>query len=155
MRFILSCFLVLACVPATLRGQDSIPVTPGSRVRVESASSHRLTGKLLSIAGDTMRIARCSVCAPASIPTHDITSLEVSVGEYTPGKHVLIGALAGLVVGTVYGTIDAKRSLRGCTDGPCGLVVLEIPVTAVGGALLGALGGATWRADRWVRVPIP
>jgi hypothetical protein len=147
------CILLLGC-PALLAAQDSMHVRPGSHVRVQVASSRRLTGELLSIAGDTMRIARCELCTPVAVPTQHIESLEVRTGKYVSGRHILVGALIGLAIGTAYGTIMAERDLHGCRDGPCGLAALDVPVLGVGGTLLGAVGGGIWRADRWVRVPV-
>ena len=145
-------FLGLLVGGTRLYAQGPLSVAVGSRVRVESSQHALVTGNVRSFSTDTIVLGTCGHCIPLMLPMREITSIEVSTGQYLPGTHIIGGALVGLVAGASYAWYTAARDTRNCHDGPCGLAYLAVPVFGMGGGLIGGIVGGLWRSERWERV---
>lgn len=143
---------VLVWCAASLCAQGPASVAVGSRVRVQSSRHARVTGNVLSFSTDTIVLGTCGHCTPLTLPTRGITSLEVSMGRYVPGTHIIGGALIGLAAGASYAWYSAARSTHNCHDGPCGFAYVAVPILGLAGATIGGIAGGLWRSDRWERV---
>lgn len=134
---------------------------PGARIRVTtSAPSRRLTGTLLGVEGDSLRLA-VGKRDTVGVPLSAVTRLEESRGRranYTKGA--LIGGGIGLALGLGVGLLaDFGRTL-GCESSSCTSNLGE--ALAIGGlagagvgAGVGALLAGAFPKDRWQPVARP
>lgn len=157
-RAIRSILLLSAlCAAASLHAQiDTVPPVPtGSRVRVRFDENHvarTVIGNVLRWEPDTVTLGHAGG-SEWRIPTRDVRTVDVSRGKGVVASHILIGAGAGLVAGTLVGGIIGANS---CND--CFLQGLQ----AVGGMMVGAVVGGAGGAvvgmaipgERWRQVPI-
>jgi hypothetical protein len=142
-----------------LQASDTTFVYQGARVRVEfeegtqvadhsdatryRLQSVRLVGKATMLKSDTLVFLREGAERPLSIPHSKIEQIEVSQGKKSNiGKGAWIGAVGGVVAGSVYG------ALLSCD--PRGACVAEgALIFGAGGAILGIAVGALIKTERW------
>jgi len=146
------------------QGTSSQPnLLPGARIRVTaSAPSRRVTGTLISVEGDSLRLA-VGTRDTVGVPVSAVTRLEESRGRranYTKGA--LIGGGVGLAVGIGVGLlVDYGRSL-GCESISCNQASSLGGAMAIGGlagagvgAGVGALLAGAFPKERWQPVVRP
>lgn len=122
----------------------------GDRVRVKTSTSAKgATGELIGIGPDALRF-RASDRSLVDVPLASVTRVERSVGRRSnAGKGALIGGAAGLA--TMF-TLVALWSGQDC-DGPCTPYAVIVGGALVGaGTVVGALGGALIKTERWEAV---
>lgn len=164
---LLKLLLLALVLPSSIGAQqaertipDSLRIAPGQRVRYfASASGTWRSGVISRISPDSLWLSADVVRAQSepgtsAVALADLPALDVARGDYgSQGRHVLIGAGVGLVVGALAGVIAtpgcSSRSEFGCS--------LETGFSAARGGLLGlALGtivGGVWPSGpRWQRV---
>ena len=134
---------------------------PGARVRVTtSAPSRRLTGTLIDVGGDSLRLA-VGKRDTVGVPLSAVTRLEESRGRRANHtKGALIGGGVGLALGLGVGLlVDFGRSL-GCDSSSCtsnlgeALAIGGLGGTGVG-AGVGALLAGAFQKERWQPVVQP
>lgn len=133
----------------------------GARVRVTtSAPSRRLTGTLIDVEGDSLRLA-VGKRDTVGVPLSAVTRLEESRGRQPNRmKGALIGGGVGLALGLGVGLlVDFGRSL-GCESSSCtsnlgeALAIGGLAGTGVGAGLGALLAGALAK-ERWQPVARP
>lgn len=158
-------FILLGFVPVPrnhAHAQSSTPdVLPGSRIRITTSQpSRRMTGTLVGIDGDSLRLA-VGKRDTVGVPVAAVTRLEESRGRRANyAKGALIGGGAGLALGLGVGLlVDFGRSL-GCESPSCTSNLGE--ALAIGGlagagvgAGVGALLAGAFPKDRWQPVARP
>ena len=107
------------------------------------------TGTLVRYGSDSLVMQRCPECAAEAQPWARISRVDVSEGTSSSVKNIAIGALAGGVLAAVIHTQKVRRDVARCSDGPCGLESIEIPIFGLLGAAGGAVLGALWRVETW------
>jgi hypothetical protein len=155
---------LLLAAPVEAQALPAEPdLTPGSRIRVTTvAPKRRLTGTLVGVAGDSLRLAVGSRdTVGVSLPL--VTRLEQSGGSRANyAKGALIGGGVGLALGLGLGALaDAARNL-GCESPTCdrpgnlgGSLAIGGLAGAGVGAGLGALLASAFRKERWQPVVRP
>lgn len=146
---------LVALAARAASAQVRTPVDTGTRVRVQARTEHgwRIsTGTLTAWEHDTIAL-RTARNEQLRVPLAQVMRLDVSRGKGVVGSHVLIGAGAGLVVGSVVGGVVGSRSCRDCWfEG------LQVIGGAIVGGLIGtasgALVGVAIKGERWRRVPL-
>lgn len=144
------------------QGTSSRPdLPPGARIRVTtSAPSRRVTGTLIDVGGDSLRLA-VGKQDTVGVPLPAVTRLEESRGRsanYTKGA--LIGGGAGLALGLGVGLLaDFGRSLgcesTSCTSNLGGALAIGGLAGAGVGAGVGALLAGAFPTERWQPVVRP
>jgi hypothetical protein len=144
-----------------VRPQEIPQVQVGSRVRVRPAGPGQswLTGNLLELPGDSVRLLtgdthRHSV----AIALNSVANFERSQGvRPRTGKGALIGLGTGALAGLILGVALYEECTAFCVVDPgrAGSGALGALLGALFGTGIGALFGATVRADRWVPVEQP
>ena len=159
-RYLPAALLTLLTLSATsAAAQDaanSSRVQPGSRVRVRTVDAGTIIGRVLAVQGDTLRVTRDGAPLVISVPTSQITALDVSVGRHKRRwKGAGLGFAAGMVLGGAVGAATYKSN--SCTGdfcdiyGPWPNVVAGAVLAGTAGAITGAvLGSGT--ADTWAPV---
>jgi uncharacterized protein YcfJ len=86
---------------------DDVQVTAGSRVRIAAPifGSKKQVGTVVSVNRDTLVLRQGASTTHQSIPTSDITALEVS-----KGSSAAFGAVAGGIVGALFGTFFGRHA---------------------------------------------
>lgn len=127
------------------------PVEPGDRIRLRTAGRERITGTLLEITPDVLRIQADADLV--RIPTDGIASLERSLGSHRRfWRHFLVTTGAGAAA---MGLLVAALDDGGCSDGPFGCTgpggafVLGAAVGAVVSLPVGVVVGLAVRSERW------
>lgn len=130
---------------------DSAPVVqPGSRVRITSMDSLRVTGRVAAI-NDERLFVQPRHGAPVAIPVTSIESVQVSRGHRSRTlQGTLVGGLAaGLAVFTWAEFIsDAPNKEAGDSQ------ILAM-LAAVPGAIIGTVVGYLTSPERWVPGVVP
>jgi uncharacterized membrane protein YeaQ/YmgE (transglycosylase-associated protein family) len=135
----------------------SVPVTPGSRVRVRAAGLVApLIANFLEQRGDTLVfIEEGTGRGVWSFSFSQIERLETTAGEAGRNSNQMarsatIGAGAGFIAGVLF-----AASVRPSEDGK----TYDRPVTGLVGALvgggIGAFIGSRQKSEQWIRVPLP
>lgn len=141
--------LLLGLPAGRLHAQDAESLRPGTRVRVTAPTvdSRRLTGPVISVSGDTLRIPLDGDVLP--IPLASVERLEVS-----DGKNRLAGALVGTVAGAAGGAAVLALACVGTDDNCGGYTWLAAYGGAFIGAPIGAIGGFIVGRERWRTLPL-
>ena len=144
------------------QGASSRPdLLPGARIRVTtSAPSRRVTGTLIDVGGDSLRLA-VGKRDTVGVPHSAVTRLEESRGRranYTKGA--LIGGGVGLALGLGGGLLADFGQSLGCESTSCTSNLGE--ALAIGGlagagvgAGVGALLAGAFPKERWQPVVRP
>lgn len=106
----------------------------------------------LRLAGDSLVLTPRRCCGIDTVPMSDVRALAVINGRERRVSRILGGAAWGAAAGVVAGVIAAR--LAPCEPGNelCGIgVILIVPWTALGGAVIGGLLGSR-KVDRWERI---
>lgn len=141
--------LLGAGAPGSAGAQQAadIPVRPGDRIQVRAPSllHRRAEGELLSVAGDTLRIAGEDGGVGVRVRLGDVERLRVQRGtDDARWRGAFLGAAAGVIVGVAVDeeTRDDPDAVRN-----------ELRLGGlVGGAALGWLVGRAFEVRRWVEV---
>jgi hypothetical protein len=145
---------LLACA-SVLQAQSS-ELQPGARVRLEAPgiTAARLTGTILSRAGDTLLVGGPNV-APIRVPLTSISSLEVSRGS-SRMEGAKRGIAWGLPIGLVFGTIVAiSADCNSCLNPPTDTERADFALAStVSGVVWGAGIGALIGRERWERFDV-
>jgi hypothetical protein len=147
--------LLSALAPlAHLAAQDTLPLTPGARVRVSAPDligRRAVTASVVALRRDTLVLRPVdSGAATWAVPLGRLERLEVSRGRRSRATGAVIGFFAGALAGAVYGAA-----------GHPGLAHTDIPeegeaaIYAGVAGLLGAGVGAALGGERWARVRLP
>jgi len=131
----------------------------GSRLRVRAAPHASWEyGLFRNVVRDSLELTVTDTDVTRRYALADLESIETyQVRERAATDHALIGALAGLVVGSAALVIDVKHceaTSRHSEGPPCGLGYTMLPIVAFGGAAVGATAGALWPVRHWGRVKL-
>lgn len=118
----------------------------GSRVRLDTASGSLVTGTLMSIDADTIRLERSGAGAIVAVPRARVISFDVSAGR-EHGRGARRGALAGGAVGLVL-IVASLRNDTATVNRQASDLRLAVPV-GLGLVALGAGIGAASAPERW------
>jgi hypothetical protein len=151
--------MLASTASAQAPGTVAASVQPGARIRVSAPGAGTLTGRVVSVEGDSLRVARDRSADTLRIAQSQLTSLDVSVGRHKrrwrgAGLGFLGGAALGAVVGAAtYKKPDCSGEAYFCDlgqgfDATFGAALLG-GVGAVVGAIIG--GGS---ADDWQPVAL-
>jgi hypothetical protein len=156
-RWIVVALLASAADAADAQAPSALErLTPGVRLRVRTAddASHRLVGRLLAPAADSLLLTT-PAGPPVAFRTSRIASLEVSRGRSLVGgalRGLVLGAPLGFGLGTLFG-----RSSNGSLECPCLAAAARRHYGGTGalaGAITGLVAGAFVGHERWRRVPL-
>lgn len=128
------------------------PLEVGDRVRVlTSVSANAITGEVIGIGAEGLRLRSSDRSLPFEVPLASVTRLERSLGKRSnAGKGALLGTVAGVGIGAAIAT---KAYGGSDCDGPCTPYAVIVAAAVTGaGALLGTIGGALIRTERWESV---
>jgi hypothetical protein len=144
---------VWLCPVSGLWTQESLPVAPGTRVRVTAPSLgvYRQAATLEAAGGGVLTVSADST---VQYPLSAVALLEVYSGRSHPWRGAGIGFLAGYAAGFLVWLTAVGGCYEGATTTSCA-AVLGGSSGAVFGTLTGALvGGFLWRTDKWDEVPL-
>ena len=133
---------------------QTLPVTPdsGAPIRIWRPGAWNWEqATFLGLAGDSLVLIR-HCCAIDTVPMRDVQAVAVINGRERRVSRVIDWAAMGAAVGVVAGVIAAR--LAPCEPGNelCGIgVIIIVPWTALGGAVIGGLLGSR-KTDRWERI---
>jgi hypothetical protein len=133
-------------VPRVAHGQRITDALIGSRVRLDTASGSLVTGTLMSIDADTIRLANSGAGTMVAVPRARVISFDVSAG-HERGRGARRGALAGGAVGLVVIAASLRNDTTTVNRQPSDLR-LAVPV-GLGLVALGAGIGAALAPERW------
>lgn len=148
------CAIVASLYAPSASGQ-TLPVTPdsGAPVRIWRRGAWNWEqATFLRLAGDSLVMIPRRCCGIDTLPMSDVRALAVITGRERRVSRILGGAAWGAAVGVVAGVIAAR--LTPCEPGNdlCGIgVIIIVPWTALGGAVIGGLVGSR-KVDRWERM---
>jgi len=147
--------IALLLSPAAAHSQEPSPIVPGSRIRItERDTGGRHSGKVVSAGADTVVLRFDSGGKVATFSLARISGLEVSRGRK---GHVAagigIGFLAGVGIGALLGAAFAPASASQTEEGVGLYVSLGAGIGAGAGMLLGGVAGASYKSDKWEKVP--
>lgn len=143
-------------------GQDSLRVRQGQRVRISTRTATvDGTGVVVALTGDTLLFRADRNGYPYRILLGDLATLDTSKGSRAVGPGGLGGAVMGLGLGALAGTVVGKlitnhdRARNRCPNGDCDFVELvTIPVGALIGFAVGGVIGSQLNAEGWAAVPL-
>jgi hypothetical protein len=148
----------IAGSPSPLRAGEppvSVALSAGDRIRLSTgAIAKGTTGRLVQVGPDVLRIQVDGRPDPIAVPLTAVTRLERSLGRRSSaGKGALIGTVVGTGMGAVLVAL-AGHSDSDC-DGPCTPYAIIAGSAFIGaGALVGAIGGALIKTERWEPVSL-
>jgi hypothetical protein len=160
MRWFAAAAALMLLEASSISAQTTLPVEEGNRVRIYQTGENvaRLTGRLLTVLPDSIRLAVPDRPSGVWIDTAAIRIVELRMPLESRKKHTLIGGLVGAAAGL--GLALAIDGYQGAcpTGGLCNgddtsptLYVATIGTGTGVGALLGyLLSGSHWQAV-WVR----
>jgi hypothetical protein len=138
--------LTVGAAPAAY-GQRFPDALVGTRVRIETAAGSRVTGTVVSVDADTVRlVSNRTAGSPLALPRATVVSYEVS-----SGREVGRGARRGALVGGALGIAVIVASLRNDTmtvNRPSIDLRRSVPVS-LGLVALGAGLGAALAPEQW------
>ena len=140
-----------------LQAQLSLPVGPGSRVRVTIASEGSRSGEVIALTADSVVIVRSATRDTIGFRRTEISRLEISAGERRNtlkglGLGVLIGAGTGAILGFASG--DDKCGENTCLFGDAEFKAGALGIVlGVAGGVIGTITGALKKSDRRVIAP--
>ena len=145
---------IIASFVAPGASAQALPVTPdsGAPIRIWRPGAwnwEQVT--FLELAGDSLVLIR-HCCGIDTVPMRDVQAVAVITGRERRVSRVISWAAWGAGVGVVAGVIAAR--LAPCEPGNelCGIgVIIIVPWTALGGAVIGGLLGSR-KTDRWERI---
>jgi hypothetical protein len=148
-RCIMFAVVLTVSAPQTMRGQRPGDATLGVRVRLETASGRRVTGTVVGVDADSIRVVTHSTAPGIAVPRATIIGYEVSVGrEHARGAKR--GALAGGALGLAVMAASLNRDTATVDRQPADLrraVAFGASLVAAGAAI-----GATFAPERWESV---
>ena len=148
---------VLVVTPvATVAAQDSPPIKPGDRVRVQVCTpvcEPRVTGSVLELRSDALVVNPERSADTLQVALALLGVVEVSRGQKSHALAGLgIGFLGGAAVGAVGGALVDCQSSVDLGEGFC--VIALAGVSAGAGLVLGGMIGLGWKTERWKEVPL-
>jgi hypothetical protein len=157
-RFSLALALTLAAAPLGAQSPDTLAVAPGKTLRITASPG---TGPFTAVLRRQTALGlvvdpRCATCATDStVAWSTLRIVDVRAGRRHGLKGALVGAGAGLVVGTLIAAVAVHQDTQDCKrngEDFCGLAVLAIPVVALTGSAVGLVTGLAVGTERWERV---
>jgi len=158
MRRILSAVLLVVAsgaAHAQATGSTPSPLQPGTRIRTSVAGVGTVTGRVVGVTGDTLRVARDGTADTMSVARSSLTWLDVSTSQH---KRRWVGAGVGFLAGAALGGIIGAATYQEPTCAPdawfCDFGGRGMEAAGDGillgsvGAIVGAIVGAG-RADTW------
>lgn len=146
---ILSTIIAIGMTAPGQAQQDTVPLSPGQRIRIHQSGKHPSIGAYLSADSSNVTI----VTGPADtigVPRATITRVDRSVGTRSKAPD---GALIGLGVGMVGGVItggfacNEQPNSWNVTQGEC--MVWGAVAFGLVGALVGVIAWSGERTDKW------
>ncbi|CAN5321873.1 hypothetical protein BH20GEM2_BH20GEM2_17820 [soil metagenome] len=103
LRFLCLCALVFAVAPAS--AQALADLRPGSSIRLRATGVRPspLTGELVELGADTLRLDPRNGAGAIALPLSRITELELRVPHPQRGRRIFRGAAIGAVFGAAMG----------------------------------------------------
>ena len=137
---------LLVTGPLLAEGPSGEPpgVAVGDRVRIRSALRGPIVGNVLETRPGALLI-KTADRFPTEVPISGLTRIDVAVGTRSLARE---GAAIGFLAGGAFLTGFGLAVCRDECDGYWAFFALG---SAGAGALVGALGGATLKTDRWQR----
>jgi hypothetical protein len=134
-------------IPRVCLGAETPELSKGVRVRVSAPSvrASRLTGVLVDVTPEHIRIAPDQGSAAMEILRKDLGQIEVSTGHR---RHTLVGAGLGLVVGACTGAAIGAQMEPGMA-GVSGNVVVGAGLIGTIGLAVGTIVGTLFRTETW------
>ena len=136
--------LVLTLVFTSLSSSSSSAgsLSAGDRVRVHYSGGY-MEGRVVALNDESLLVQTASAEMP--VPTDAVQEISKYDGTQRHwGRGLLIGAGAGLVVGSALAASSDEELMHG----------FEIPYYTVFGAAGGAIVGAFIKSDHWTNVPV-
>ena len=121
------------------RWADVTAITAGTEIRVDTATSKAIQGKVASVTDNTLVITLKT--GMQSFQQTEVTSVSVR-----KKGHRLRNTLIGLGVGTGAGLGIGAGATNGCSELLCGIAIAG--VTGIG-AVSGTVTGLLWRTGGW------
>jgi hypothetical protein len=136
---------LLVTAPSQAAGPPAEPagIAVGDRVRIRNALRGAVVGNVLETRPGALLI-KTADRFPMEVPIGALTRVDVAVGTRSLAPE---GAAIGFLAGAAFLTGFGLAVCRGGCDGYWGPFALS---SAGSGALVGAVGGAMLRTDRWV-----
>ena len=154
MRRAVKTFVLLCSVAGVATAQDAT-LEAGGRARVQTLLRPKWSyGRVISVDTGGVLLAPCTACEGSEIPRTHILKLQASAGR-TGRSYALEGAIAGVIIGAVWGHAVVQRTGGWQSHNEMGSCVRSCAATAAGllGGLLGAVAGTTVgafvRRERW------
>ncbi|HSL68632.1 MAG TPA: hypothetical protein VK864_00255 [Longimicrobiales bacterium] len=143
---------IVFAIGSPAAAQDTVPLTPGTRLRLTLSAPARVEFARFQALTDTALLVAASA-APRVIPLTSIRVLEYSRG-YAPS---LAGGALGLLLGGAIGATIGCAANRDSYGVFCaGQSDTKVAVgTAIGGIAGAALGAYGLRREKWTRLALP
>ena len=153
-RNVVMCVVVAISLPAVAAAQTTLPVSVDQRVRVWTAASEAITGRVMSVSADGVEVSSESG-PPLRVARPAVQRIEVSRGVTSKGAGAMKGAIWGAIISGAAGAVLA--GLQHEEIGESGSSVGH--AAALGawsgglfGGLIGAGVGAARAGERWEQV---
>ena len=141
--------LATAQAPASSR----LLLEPGDSIRVILLTGASLQGSLVRQTADSVgiRLGAGRQLADTAVAFAYISAVESRIRHHSAG-YARKGMGIGLLAGARAGGVLAIASMSGCQGEMCGLAIIALPITAVGGAFAGLVGGGLHMTEEWQTV---
>lgn len=134
--------MLAASASAQTTGNLSSEVQPGARVRASAPGVGTVSGRVVAVQGDSLRVARDHSADTVRFAASQLTSLELSVGRHKRrGRGAAIGFLGGAALGAALGAATYQKP--DCSGAAYFCDVGRGADIFVGATLLGAVGAVT------------
>lgn len=136
------------------RTQSLLPVKVDQRVRIWTAASEAMTGRVVAIARDTIDVD-VDGRGRATVAAMTVRRIEVSGGQKSRGAGAKRGAIRGALVGAAIGAVSLGLQHEDVGDEGASLgeaITLGIWSGALFGGAIGAAIGASRAGEKWAQV---
>ena len=150
-RNLISFVAGICALSSTVWAQAALPIAVDQRVRVWTASSTAVTGRVASVTADGFEVAE-EGRAPIRIARASAQKIEVSRGTTSKGAGAKKGALWGAIISGAIGAalLPLQREEVGASVGKS--VALGAWSGGLFGGLIGAGVGAARAGEKWDQV---
>ena len=148
------CVVVAISVPVFAAAQTTLPVSVDQRVRLWTAASEAITGRVISVHADGVEVSSESG-PPLRVARPAVQRIEVSRGVTTKGAGAMKGAIWGAIISGAVGAVLAglqheEIGENGSSAGHA--AALGAWSGGLFGGLIGAGVGAARAGEHWQQV---